>query len=50
LPDVRYAWAIINKNIGAWPPSEMEGMTLDELYDWYDIACEIQDAETKANK
>jgi hypothetical protein len=23
-------------------------MTLDELYDWHDIACEIQDAETKA--
>lgn len=43
-----YAWATINKYVGAWPPSEMAAMTLDKLYDWYDIAISIKDAETAA--
>jgi hypothetical protein len=29
---------VINEGIGHWPPSEMDKMSLDELYSWFDQA------------
>jgi len=44
------AWAVINRGIGHWPPSEMDDMSLEELEAWYMIAVENIEAEIKANK
>jgi hypothetical protein len=41
---------VINLYIGHWPPSEMQGMSLHELYDWYDRAIEIMQAQQEAMK
>ena len=35
------AWADINLVFGGgWPPSEMDGMSVDDLLRWHDIAVE----------
>ena len=39
---------MINKGIGAWSPDAMQGMSLDELYGWYDLAVEQLEAEAAA--
>ena len=38
-------WAVINRGIGHWPPSEMDNMSLSELEDWYKIAVDNIQAE-----
>ena len=43
-------WAVINRGIGHWPPSEMECMSLDDFDDWYQIAVDNINAEIEANK
>lgn len=44
------AWAVINRGIGHWPPSEMDKMSLDEFDDWYQIAEDNIKAEIETNK
>jgi hypothetical protein len=41
---------IINKGIGAWSPSALLDMTLVDLYQWYDYAVELLEAEKEANQ
>lgn len=44
------AWAVINRGIGHWPPSEMVNMSIAELDDWYQIAVDNIKAEQEANR
>lgn len=46
---MHHAWLVVNKGIGAWPPSALDGMALDELYRWYDIAVAQLEAEAEAS-
>lgn len=44
------AWAVINRGIGHWSPSEMDKMSISELDDWYQIAVDNIKAEQEANR
>jgi hypothetical protein len=41
-------WAVINRGIGHWPPSEMDAMSLEDFESWYTIAVENIQAEIDA--
>ncbi len=45
IPASKQAWLLVNRYIGAWPPSEMAAMPLSKLYEWYDLARSLWEQE-----
>ncbi len=51
LPDdFEAAWGLISHAFGGWPPSEMDGMDLEQFMRWYNTALDLLKAQAEAMK